>query len=102
MAQGPIAAVQTAEAEKDNAYWRNMIANMDWGALARQAQPQAPVSGVIEPPPQQVAAAAVPPLQAMGAGPGMASAQQPVDPQAQRQQALAALLANLNAPLQRA
>ena len=96
--QTAMADVQNSEAEKNNAYWRNAIAGMNFNFAPPQGP--APVSGIIEPPPPppvQTAALGTGGLAQLG---GAAPAQAPqADPQAQRQQALAALLQQLNAPV---
>jgi len=97
--QTAMADVQNSEAEKNNAYWRNAIAGMNFNFAPPQAP--APVSGVIEPPPPPVQTAALGTggLAQMGANaPAQAQAPQ-MDPEAQRRQSLAALLQQLNAPV---
>ena len=93
-----MADVQNSEAEKNNAYWRNAIAGMNFNFAPPQGP--APVSGIIEPPPPPVQTAALGTggLAQLGGAAPPAQAP-PADPQAQRQQALAALLQQLNAPV---
>jgi hypothetical protein len=96
---GAMNQVAQGEENQNNDYWRRMIAGMDFSMP--QAAPQAPVSGIIEPPPpvQVQAPLGTGGLAQLGA-PQMAQA--PIDPQAQRQEALAKILQQLNAPTMRA
>ena len=94
---GAMNQVQTAEADKNNEYWRRMVASMDF--TPPQAQPQAPVSGVVEPPPNPLGAGGLAQLGMTPQVQPMQQQAQQIDPQAQRREALAKILEQLNAPV---